>query len=90
MRPSLQRGGREARLYCIGSGLALFPRGNFPTYGIPADKTVKKSYVPSNPITWNCRHLANGQLADIIDDTCIETGFTAPRILTPQQLMEKP
>jgi hypothetical protein len=41
-------------------------------------------------LTWNCTHLANGVLADKIDRTCLEAGFRAPRILTPELLMESP
>ncbi len=39
-------------------------------------------------LTWNCRHLANGALAPIIERTCAAAGFVAPRILTPELLME--
>ena len=39
-------------------------------------------------LTWNCRHLANGTLTDRIEDTCSAAGFVAPRILTPELLME--
>jgi predicted nucleic acid-binding protein len=41
-------------------------------------------------LTWNCRHLANAALADRIDDTCERHGYSAPRIVTPEQLMERP
>jgi hypothetical protein len=41
-------------------------------------------------LTWNCRHLANGNLAAKIEQTCEDAGFRAPRILTPEQLMEPP
>jgi hypothetical protein len=41
-------------------------------------------------LTWNCRHLANGALADKIEQTCADAGFVAPRILTPELLMEPP
>ena len=41
-------------------------------------------------LTWNCRHLANGMLADTIERTCDEAGFKSPRILTPELLMEPP
>ena len=40
-------------------------------------------------LTWNCTHLANGMLADKIEETCRQAGFKAPRILTPIQLMEQ-
>ena len=41
-------------------------------------------------LTWNCRHLANGALASKIETACREAGFAAPRILTPELLMEPP
>lgn len=41
-------------------------------------------------LTWSCRHLANGALADRIEATCREAGSEAPRILTPELLMEPP
>jgi hypothetical protein len=41
-------------------------------------------------LTWNCRHLANGALTDKIEETCGLAGFVAPRILTPELLMELP
>lgn len=39
-------------------------------------------------LTWNCTHLANGSLAARIERTCELAGFKAPRILTPELLME--
>src|SRR5687768_1893607 len=39
-------------------------------------------------LTWNCTHLANMVLADTIDRTCESQGFAAPRVCTPEQLME--
>jgi predicted nucleic acid-binding protein len=39
-------------------------------------------------LTWNCRHLANGELVDRIERVCFGAGFNAPRILTPELLME--
>ncbi len=41
-------------------------------------------------LTWNCRHLANGALAAKIEQTCLDAGVIAPRILTPELLMEPP
>jgi hypothetical protein len=39
-------------------------------------------------LTWNCRHLANGTLAAKIEQCCAAAGCVAPRILTPELLME--
>ncbi len=39
-------------------------------------------------LTWNCRHIANAALADRIEAVCRRHGFAAPRICTPDQLLE--
>lgn len=41
-------------------------------------------------LTWNCRHLANASLADRIERTCRDAGHIAPRIVTPEMLLEVP
>ena len=41
-------------------------------------------------LTWNCRHLANAALTAKIEQTCASVGFVAPRIVTPEMLMESP
>ena len=41
-------------------------------------------------LTWNCRHLANAALAPTIEQACRAHGVTAPRIVTPEQLLELP
>ena|SRR5438876_2228992 len=41
-------------------------------------------------LTWNCRHLANGELIDRIERSCAAEKVVAPRILTPELLMELP
>lgn len=41
-------------------------------------------------LTWNCRHLANAALADRIERTCFDAGLIAPRIVTPELLMDLP
>jgi hypothetical protein len=39
-------------------------------------------------LTWNCRHLANAAMRDMIDSVCIDRGFRPPTICTPEALME--
>ena len=39
-------------------------------------------------ITWNCRHIANARLRDMIDGVCDSVGYAAPAICTPEELME--
>jgi hypothetical protein len=51
---------------------------------------ISAVYGMSFLLTWNCKHLANGFLADRIERTCRVAGFAAPRIVTPELLMEAP
>jgi len=41
-------------------------------------------------LTWNCRHLANANFVDKIEQTCNSFGLLAPRIVTPNLLLEAP
>jgi hypothetical protein len=41
-------------------------------------------------LTWNCRHLANARNAAKIEQSCLDAGFIAPRIVTPEMLSEAP
>lgn len=38
-------------------------------------------------LTWNFRHLANASLRKRIDVICLDQGFEAPVICTPEELM---
>ncbi len=38
-------------------------------------------------LTWNCRHLANAQIARRIRLVCENLGHTMPMICTPEELM---
>ncbi len=38
-------------------------------------------------VTWNCAHIANAEMATLIQAVCIRHGFTAPVICTPEELM---
>jgi hypothetical protein len=38
-------------------------------------------------LTWNCRHIANAEVADAIIEVCREKGYDAPKICTPEQLL---
>lgn len=40
-------------------------------------------------LTWNCRHLANAQIARRISAVCHEQGFEIPLICTPEELLEE-
>jgi predicted nucleic acid-binding protein len=39
-------------------------------------------------LTWNCRHMANATMRTQIESVCAGTGFKAPIICTPEQMME--
>jgi len=39
-------------------------------------------------LTWNCRHLANAAMRPVIENVCSASGFKAPIICTPEELLE--
>lgn len=39
-------------------------------------------------LTWNCAHIANATLRGGIESVCRNYGYAAPRICTPEELME--
>jgi hypothetical protein len=38
-------------------------------------------------LTWNCRHLANGQIIRVVSGICAAHGYRMPVICTPEELM---
>ena len=38
-------------------------------------------------LTWNCRHIANAEIAARLADLCEELGYEMPALCTPEQLM---
>ncbi len=38
-------------------------------------------------LTWNCRHIANAEVMDRLEEVCLELGFQMPTLCTPEQLM---
>jgi predicted nucleic acid-binding protein len=38
-------------------------------------------------LTWNCRHIANGEIISHLIDVCEELGYEVPAVCTPEQLM---
>lgn len=38
-------------------------------------------------LTWNCRHIDNAEAKPLIRRLCYESGYEAPEICTPQELM---
>ena len=41
-------------------------------------------------LTWNCKHLANAQIAKRVANLCRLAGFEMPTICTPEELFEEP
>ena len=39
-------------------------------------------------LTWNCTHIANAAMRNMIDSVCRSEGYTPPVICTPEELME--
>lgn len=39
-------------------------------------------------LTWNLRHIANAAMRSRIERGCVEAGYEAPVICTPEELME--
>lgn len=39
-------------------------------------------------LTWNCRHIANASMRNRIIETCARSGYEAPVICTPEELLE--
>lgn len=38
-------------------------------------------------LTWNCKHIANAELADRIAEHCYQKGYACPVICTPEELL---
>ncbi len=38
-------------------------------------------------LTWNCKHLANAEMLDLIEKACRSCGYRCPRICTPEELL---
>ena len=39
-------------------------------------------------LTWNCRHIANAAMRNKIEEICRTSGYSAPIMCTPEELME--
>jgi hypothetical protein len=70
----------------IATALQLPPRARLDALHL----AISAIYGTDFLLTWNCRHLANGNLTSKIERACMKAGFRAPRILTPEFLMESP
>lgn len=70
----------------VAASLALPPRARMDAAHVAMAAVHGMRFL----LTWNCTHLANGALADRIERVCMDAGFSTPRILTPEMLMELP
>ncbi len=52
-----------------------------------AHVAVAAVHVVDYLLTWNCRHLANAQIARRIASVCERLGYRMPNICTPEELM---
>jgi len=41
-------------------------------------------------LTWNCKHLANAQIAKRVSNLCRVAGYEMPTVCTPEELLEEP
>ncbi len=39
-------------------------------------------------LTWNCKHLANAHILKKVRAVCLENGYQAPDVCTPEELLE--
>ena len=38
-------------------------------------------------LSWNCKHIANAEMQEIIGKVCVENGYKRPMICTPEELL---
>lgn len=38
-------------------------------------------------LTWNCKHIANAEIAERLEAACLKLGYRMPALCTPEQLM---
>jgi hypothetical protein len=68
---------------------AVMAAGILPPHAFPDAAHVAVSAVHNvdYPITWNCKHLANAQIARRIAIVCERLNYKMPIICTPEELM---
>jgi len=40
-------------------------------------------------LTWNCKHVANAEIPNLVGGVAYHQGYGAPVICTPEELMER-
>jgi hypothetical protein len=68
---------------------AIMAAGILPPHAFPDAAHVAVSAVHKIDylLTWNCKHLANAQIARRIAVVCEKLGYKMPIICTPEELM---
>lgn len=68
---------------------AIMAAGILPSHAFPDAAHVAVSAVHKLDylLTWNCKHLANAQIARRIGAVCEQLGYKMPIICTPDELM---
>ena len=68
---------------------AIMAAGMLPLHGVrdAAHVAVSAVHAVDYLLTWNCKHLANAQIARRIAVVCERLGFRMPIICTPEELM---
>jgi hypothetical protein len=68
---------------------AIMAAGMLPPHAFPDAAHVAASAVHAIDylLTWNCKHLANAQIARRIAIVCEKLGHKMPIICTPEELM---
>ena len=59
-----------------------------PIFHLPAAKWVASLHRCNYPLTWNCRHLANGNKLRHLRKINEGLGLPSPDLVTPLELME--
>ena len=68
------------------------------------DSAIRAWHLPKDPfvnavatvhkvqysLTWNCKHLANAQIAKRVSNLCRLAGYEMPTVCTPEELLEEP
>lgn len=68
---------------------AIMAAGMLPPHAFPdaAHVAVASTHSIDYLLTWNCKHLANAQIARRIELVCGKLGYRMPIICTPDELM---
>jgi hypothetical protein len=68
---------------------SIMAAGILPSHAFPdaAHVAASATHAVDFLLTWNCKHLANAQIARRITAVCEQLGYKTPVICTPEELM---